>query len=200
MDSLDLEGAWVCAPRIHADHRGSFLEWFSSGEFAAKTGRTLDVAQVNCSVSARGVIRGIHFCDVPPGQAKYVMCASGAILDVIVDVRVGSPQFGRWTSVELTGDNKRAVFISEGLGHAFAALSDEATVLYLCSAPYAPGREHGVHAFDPDVAIAWPRGIPPVLSDKDAAAPSLALARAQGLLPDYASCARYLATTRSAAT
>src|SRR5260370_39946413 len=118
----------------------------------AGTGRRLDVAQANCSVSRRGVIRGIHFRDVPPGQAKYVSCTSGSILDVIVDLRVSSPGYGRWEAVPLDGETPRAVFISEGLGHAFAALSDEATVLYLCSTPYTPGSERGVH---PTRALRW---------------------------------------------
>lgn len=187
MDSLGVDGAWIFTPRIHTDQRGSFHEWFRSDEFALYTKRHLDVAQINCSVSRRGVIRGIHFSDVPPGQAKFVTCAAGAILDVVVDLRESSPTFGQWASAPLTADG-RAVFIEEGLGHAFAALSDQATVLYLCSTRYAPGREHGIHPLDPDLGIAWPAGLEPVLSDKDAAAPTLAEARESGLLPSYAAC------------
>jgi dTDP-4-dehydrorhamnose 3,5-epimerase len=184
MDALDVDGAWVFTPRIHPDRRGSFHEWFSQADLLATTGRSLDVAQANCSVSRRGVIRGIHFSDVPPGQAKYIICTSGSIIDVTVDLRVSSPGYGRWAAVPLDDQSRRAVFLSEGLGHAFVTLSDEATVLYLCSTPYAPGREHGVHPLDPDIGIAWPDGLDPILSDKDAAAPSLAQARAAGLLPD----------------
>ena len=184
MDALDVDGAWVFTPRIHPDRRGTFHEWFSQADLLAATGRSLDVAQANCSVSRRGVIRGIHFSDVPPGQAKYVICTSGSIIDVIVDLRLSSPGYGRWAAVPLDDQNRRAVFLSEGLGHAFVTLSDEATVLYLCSTPYAPGREHGVHPLDPEIGIAWPDGLDPILSDKDAAAPSLAEARAAGLLPD----------------
>ncbi|SRR6266487_4944648 len=196
MQPLEVDGAWVFTPRIHPDHRGSFHEWFSDAGLRAGTGRPLAVAQANCSVSARGVIRGIHFSDVPPGQAKYVICASGSILDVIVDLRVSSPGFGRWTAVQLTEENRRAVFISEGLGHGFATLSDQATVLYLCSAPYLPGSEHGVHPLDPAIGIEWPAGAEPILSDKDAAAPTLEQARASGLLPDYGSCAAHAAGLR----
>ncbi len=193
MEPLGIAGAWAFTPAIHADDRGSFLEWFRGADLARAAGYPLDVAQANCSVSRRGVLRGIHFADVPPGQAKYVSCLSGALLDVIVDLRVGSPTFGRWESVRLDDAGRRAVFLAEGLGHAFMALSEQATAVYLCSTPYAPGREHGVHPLDPDLAITWPPGITPVLSEKDAAAPSLQKAQAAGLLPDYAKCLAYTA-------
>jgi dTDP-4-dehydrorhamnose 3,5-epimerase len=199
MDALDIHGAWVFSPRIHADRRGSFLEWFTDAELRADLGHRMDIAQANCSVSRRGVIRGIHFSDVPPGQAKYVTCASGAILDVVVDLRVGSPSFGKWEAVRLDDTSRRALYIGEGLGHAFAAVSDQATVLYLCSTPYAPDREHGVNPLDPAIGIAWPADIEPVLSDKDAAAPSLAQAQAAGLLPDHAECQAYIAKLRAGA-
>jgi dTDP-4-dehydrorhamnose 3,5-epimerase len=198
MDALDIDGAWVFTPRVLSDSRGSFLEWFRDAEFQADLGHSLDVAQANCSVSRRGVIRGIHFADVPPGQAKYVTCMSGAVLDVVVDLRVGSPGYGRWAAVPLNDETRRAVFVAEGLGHAFMALSDEATVLYLCSTPYAPGREHGVHPLDPDIGIVWPADVEVILSDKDAAAPSLAEARSAGLLPDYGDCLAYAARLCSA--
>ena len=196
MDALSIDGAWAFTPRIHADSRGSFLEWFQAGELADLLGFPMDIAQANCSVSHRGVLRGIHFADVPPGQAKYVSCISGAILDVAVDLRVGSPGFGRWEAVRLDEESRRALLLSEGLGHAFMALTGSATVVYLCSTPYAPGREHGVHPLDPDLGISWPADIQPVLSDKDAAAPSLAKAQAAGLLPDYAACMAYAAQRR----
>jgi dTDP-4-dehydrorhamnose 3,5-epimerase len=178
---------------VHNDDRGSFAEAFRGAEFAADLGYRLDVAQANCSVSRRGVIRGIHYADVPPGQAKYVTCMAGAILDVIVDLRAGSPSFGKWEAVELNADTRRAVFIAEGLGHAFTALTDGATALYLCSTPYAPGREHGVHPLDPAIGIAWPTddGWAPVLSDKDAAAPTLDEALRAGQLPRYDECTAY---------
>jgi dTDP-4-dehydrorhamnose 3,5-epimerase len=191
MDALDIDGAWLFTPRIFLDERGGFLEWFRDTEFLADIGYRPEVAQANCSVSRRGVIRGIHFADVPPGQAKYVTCVAGEILDVIVDLRAGSPGFGRWTAVTLDDQARQAVFIAEGLGHAFATLSAEATVLYLCSTPYAPGREHGVHPLDPGLGIAWPDGLAPILSAKDASAPSLAEARAAGSLPQYRDCLAY---------
>jgi len=199
MEPAGIDGAWVFTPRIFHDTRGHFLECFRAAELSAVLGYRPDVAQANCSVSRRGVIRGIHFADVPPGQAKYICCASGAILDVIVDVRVGSPGYGRWAAVHLDDVERRAVFLSEGLGHAFMALSDEATVIYLCSTAYAPEREHGVHPLDPDVGIAWPAGVEPLLSEKDAAAPTLGQARAERLLPAYADCAAYRTRLRGTA-
>jgi dTDP-4-dehydrorhamnose 3,5-epimerase len=193
MDELGIEGSWVFTPRIHRDLRGGFLEWFSDAALRDAVGYRPDVMQAGCSISRRGVLRGIHFADVPPGQAKYVSCLSGAVLDVIVDVRAGSPGFGTWQAVRLDDQDRRAVLITEGLGHGFMALSREATVVYLCSTPYAPHREHGVHPLDPDLGISWPAGLEPVLSDKDAAAPSLTQALAGGLLPDYRECLDYRA-------
>jgi dTDP-4-dehydrorhamnose 3,5-epimerase len=196
MNPLGIEGAWVYTPQVHHDDRGSFAEAFRGAEFAVALGYQLDVAQVNSSVSRRGVIRGIHYADVPPGQAKYVTCLAGAILDVVVDLRAGSPSFGKWEAVQLDAGTRRAVFLSEGLGHAFMALTDGATALYLCSTPYAPGREHGVDPLDPAIGIAWPddddEGGALVLSEKDAGAPTLEEALRAGQLPRYEDCTAYL--------
>jgi len=199
MEPMSICGAWTFTPAVYRDDRGYFLEWFRAGELSESLGYWPGTAQANCSVSRRGVIRGIHFASVPPGQAKYVTCVSGAVLDVIVDVRAGSPSYARWEAVRLDDESRRAVFLSEGLGHAFTALSDEATVIYLCSTPYSPGSEHGVHPLDPDIGIDWPTDTEPVLSPKDAAAPTLQEARRAGLLPVYADCEAYLGSLRKAA-
>ncbi|MBN9376557.1 MAG: dTDP-4-dehydrorhamnose 3,5-epimerase family protein [Cellulomonas sp.] len=189
--ALRLPGAWEFTPRQFADPRGVFLEYFQGAPFAQTVGHRLTVAQANLSVSAAGVVRGLHYADVPPSQAKYVTCARGAVLDVVVDIRVGSPTFGQWDSVLLDDSDRRAIYLSEGLGHAFMSLEDGSTVLYLCSAPYAPGHEHGVNPLDPALGITWPTTardggpLTPLLSDKDAAAPSLAEAVAGGLLPRW---------------
>ncbi|MBB4939057.1 dTDP-4-dehydrorhamnose 3,5-epimerase [Streptosporangium album] len=188
MEPLSIGGAWCHTPRVHVDPRGAFLESYRSADLEESVGHRLDLAQVNCSVSSRGVLRGVHFADVPPGQAKYVTCVSGAVLDVVVDVRVGSPTFGRWDAVRLDDESRRGLYIAEGLGHAFMALSEQATVVYLCSQPYAPGREHGIHPLDPAVGIDWPAGLEPLLSDKDAAAPTLGEALDAGLLPEHRAC------------
>jgi dTDP-4-dehydrorhamnose 3,5-epimerase len=188
MRQLGIPGAWVHEPKVFTDPRGGFHEWFRAADFASATGRELRPAQANCSVSVRGTLRGVHFADVPPGQAKYVKCASGAVLDVVVDLRVGSPDFGRWEAVRLDDRDHTSVFLSEGLGHAFMALTDQATVVYLCSEGYAPAGEHEVHPLDPALGIEWPAGIEPLLSPKDAGAPTLAEARERGLLPSYDDC------------
>jgi dTDP-4-dehydrorhamnose 3,5-epimerase len=168
-----------------------FLESFKEDVLAAAVGHSFTVKQVNTSVSAAGVVRGLHFADVPPGQAKYVMCTHGAVLDVVVDIRVGSPTFGAWDAVLLDDVDRRGVYVSEGLGHAFMSLADDSAVTYLCSEPYAPEREREVHPLDPDIAITWPkiardgRAIAPALSPKDEAAPTLEQAASSGLLPHY---------------
>ncbi|MEV4690766.1 dTDP-4-dehydrorhamnose 3,5-epimerase [Micromonospora echinospora] len=189
---LSIEGAWEITPRQHGDSRGLFMEWYRFDRLAEVVGHPLRLAQGNLSVSARGVVRGIHFADVPPGQAKYVTCVRGAVVDLVVDIRVGSPTFGRWEAVRLDDVDRRAVYLSEGLGHGFCALTDDATLSYLCSTTYNPGAEHTVHPLDPDLAIDWPVEAP-VLSARDAAAPSLAHARTAGLLPDYRSCLSFVA-------
>ncbi|MEU0250763.1 dTDP-4-dehydrorhamnose 3,5-epimerase [Streptomyces sp. NPDC006235] len=191
MRPLGIEGAWVLEPKVFPDDRGSFHEWYRGAEFREATGYDLSLAQANCSVSRRGVLRGVHFADVPPSQAKYVTCVRGAVLDVVIDIRVGSPTYRQWEAVRLDEDTRHAVFLAEGLGHAFMALTDDATVVYLCSAGYAPEREHGIHPLDPALGIEWPAGIEPLLSPKDDQAPSLAEAEREGLLPSYETCLAY---------
>lgn len=141
------------------------------------------------------MVRGVHFADVPPGQAKYVTCVRGAVLDVIVDIRVGSPTFGRWEAVRLDDVDRRAVYLSEGLGHGFCALTDDATLNYLCSTTYNPTAEHAVHPLDPELAIEWPAEAPQ-LSARDAAAPTLTEARRSGLLPQYDACRAFVSGLR----
>lgn len=202
---LAVPGAWEITPRQFTDPRGTFLEAFSEPRFVEAVGHPLTVRQVNSSVSAAGVVRGIHFADVPPSQAKYVTCTRGAVLDVVIDTREGSPTFGRWDSVLLDDVDRRAVYVSEGLGHAFCSLEDDSTVVYLCSTTYAPGREHGIDPLDPALGIQWPtadrqgRPFEPLLSDKDRDAPSLAEARESGLLPRWEDVQAYLDRLRAQA-
>jgi dTDP-4-dehydrorhamnose 3,5-epimerase len=199
MEPIGIDGAWLFTPRIRADERGWFLEWFRADEFAASTGHPLSLEQANCSISRRGSLRGIHFADIPPGQGKYVTCVRGRVLDVVVDIRTGSPTFGCSVTIELDERRRRAVYLSEGLGHGFFALSDEAVVIYLASQPYTPAREHGVNPLDPALRIAWPADIEPLLSEKDADAPSLAEAEEAGILPSYADYLAYQQKLRSPA-
>jgi dTDP-4-dehydrorhamnose 3,5-epimerase len=182
---LDIAGAWEITPQLHADARGLFFEWLTDRGFASFAGHRLDVRQANCSVSAAGVLRGLHFAQLPPSQAKYVTCLSGSVFDVVVDIRVGSPTFGHWDSVLLDDRDHRSVYLSEGLAHGFVALQDNSTVMYLCSAEYNPQREHTIAATDPALAIDWPTKHKLVLSDRDAAAPTLEELRAADLLPSW---------------
>jgi dTDP-4-dehydrorhamnose 3,5-epimerase len=197
---LTIPGAFEFTPNQHGDDRGVFLEWFQGAAFRERAGHDLTLAQANCSVSARGTLRGVHFADVPPGQAKYVTCANGAVLDIVVDIRVGSPTFGQVDSVLLDTTDRRAVYLSEGLGHAFLALEDASTVLYLCSTPYAPGREHGVNPLDPELGLPLPADVPLIVSDKDRDAPTLAEAAEAGLLPRWDECLKFVDELRAAAS
>jgi dTDP-4-dehydrorhamnose 3,5-epimerase len=181
---LGVPGAWEITPTVHGDERGVFFEWFSDREFAAMTGHRLDLRQANTSVSSAGVLRGLHFAQLPPSQAKYVTCLHGAVLDVVVDIRVGSPTFAQWDSVLLDDKDHRSIYISEGLAHGFVALQDDSTVSYLCSAGYSPQREHTICPTDPVIGVDWPV-TDPTLSDRDAAAPTLAEVQAAGLLPTW---------------
>ena len=183
---LSIPGAWELTPIQRSDDRGLFLEWYRFDVLQEAVGHALELKQANASISRRGVVRGIHFADVPPGQAKYITTTRGAVMDYVIDIRVGSPTFGQWDSVMLDDVDRRAVYIAEGLGHAFIALTQDATVNYLVSDTYNPTREHGINPLDPDIALVFPdaAGIP-LLSPKDELAPSFAEARELGLLPDW---------------
>ena len=183
---LSVSGAWELTPRVHTDPRGKFFEWFTDSAFTEFAGHRLDMRQANCSVSSAGVLRGVHFAQVPPSQAKYVTCLRGSVFDVVVDIRVGSPTFGHWDAVMLDDQHRRTVYVSEGLGHAFLALEDDSTVMYLCSAGYAPNREHTINALDPALGITWPAvDGEPIISDRDRQAPTLEEVQAAGLLPTW---------------
>lgn len=183
---LSVPGAWEITPRVHADSRGAFFEWFTEQGFADMTGHEFDLRQANCSISAAGALRGLHFAELPPSQAKYVTCVKGAVFDVAVDIRIGSPTYGQWDSVLLDDIDRRSIYLSEGLAHGFLSLQDDSTVMYLCSAPYAPQREHTIAAIDPEIGIEWPLPADRILlSDRDAVAPTLAEVRAAGLLPTW---------------
>jgi dTDP-4-dehydrorhamnose 3,5-epimerase len=172
---LKIEGSWVFEPKKFDDERGSFHEVFKLSQIREALGRNFEVKQANHSISKAGVIRGIHWADVPPGQAKYVSCFRGKIWDAVVDIRVGSPTFGQWDAVELSAENGKSMLISEGLAHVFLSLEDDSIVSYLCSEPFSPTSEHGVNPLDPDLAISfgaqWDESTF-VISTKDSNAPS----------------------------
>jgi dTDP-4-dehydrorhamnose 3,5-epimerase len=191
--ALDIAGAWEITPKVHPDSRGLFFEWLTDKGFTSFAGHRLDVRQANCSVSAAGVLRGLHFAQLPPSQAKYVSCITGSVFDVVVDIRVGSPTFGRWDAVVLDDRSHKSVYISEGLAHGFVALQDNSTVMYLCSAEYSPHGEHTISPTDPKLAIDWPSGHELVISDRDATAPTLDEVRAAGLLPTWEEAQAFIA-------
>jgi dTDP-4-dehydrorhamnose 3,5-epimerase len=194
---LSIPDAFEFTPRQHPDDRGVFLEWFKAEQLEKAIGHRLSLEQANISVSKRGAVRGIHFAQVPPSQAKYVSCIAGALLDVVVDIRVGSPTYGQWEAVTLDTENRKALYVAEGLGHVFMALEEGTAISYLCSTGYNPGREHGINPLDPAVGIDWPADVEPLLSPKDTAAPTLAEAAEQDLLPTYVGCQAFYAQLRS---
>jgi dTDP-4-dehydrorhamnose 3,5-epimerase len=197
--ALKIEGSFEITPRQFPDDRGVFLESFRGDRLAEAVGHRMDVIQTNVSVSSKGTVRGVHFADVPPSQGKYVTALSGSFIDFVVDIRVGSPTFGLWEAVLLDTIDRRAIYIAEGLGHAICSLADDSSVMYLCSAVYDPAREHAINPLDPELGLAIPEGVTPVLSPKDAAAPSLSQALEQGLLPRYDECLTYYAQLASRA-
>jgi dTDP-4-dehydrorhamnose 3,5-epimerase len=183
---LSIADAYEVAPELHSDERGTFFEWYRFDRLQETIGHPLDLRQANTSISRRGALRGIHFADVPRGQAKYVVVARGSILDFVVDIRVGSPTYGTWESVLLDDVDHRAVYLSEGLGHLFVALEDDTTVSYLVSETYNPAAEHAVDPFDPDLGLEFPLDKAELLvSHKDRDAPSLADLASSGALPDF---------------
>lgn len=183
---LSILGAWVFTPQVFGDDRGSFHEWFRTEQFTEKIGWPFQVAQANLSRSTRGVVRGIHLADVPPGQAKLVTCVAGSVRDVLVDLRVGSPTFGQHVTVELTEDNNLCLYVPLGVGHGFAATSENATLNYLVTEAYNPDKEWGLHPFDPELGIDWPvEEDQAILSAKDASAPRLSDETVAARLPQY---------------
>ncbi|QHC59486.1 dTDP-4-dehydrorhamnose 3,5-epimerase family protein [Rathayibacter sp. VKM Ac-2760] len=183
---LDIPDAYEITPRQFPDDRGVFYEFYRFDRLAEKVGHPLALQQGNTSVSKRGTVRGIHFAQIPPSQAKYVSCFSGAVLDYIIDVRVGSPTFGRWDSVLLDDVDRRSVYLAEGLAHAFVALTEGAVVSYLVSSTYDPVREKGIDPLDEQIGLRFPAEAgEPLLSPKDTEAPTLAEAEALGILPTW---------------
>lgn len=193
---LSIPDAWEISTDVFPDDRGLFVNPFRGDVLAEATGRELRVVQTNHSASRRGAVRGVHFALLPPGQAKYVHVPRGAALDIVVDIRVGSPTYGQCEAVRLDDRELNAVFLSEGLGHCAIALEEDTVLSYLCSTTYDPAREKGVNPLDSELALPIPDGITPLLSPKDTAAPSLAEAAESGLLPTYDECRAFYASLR----
>lgn len=186
---LAVVGAYEFTPRIFPDERGIFVAPFQEPVFAEAVGRPLfPVAQSNHSRSRRGVVRGVHYTVTPPGTAKYVYCPSGRAIDIVVDIRVGSPTFGKWDSVVLDPVDFRAAYLPVGVGHAFVALEDDTVMSYLLSDSYVAENELALSPTDPALGLPLPGAAEAILSARDLAAPTFAEARKRGLLPSYERC------------
>lgn len=190
ISEMAVPGAYRIEPEPLGDARGHFFESVRVSALLAESGWELTVRQVNMSVSHRNTLRGVHGTKVPPGQAKFVTCVRGAALDIAVDIRVGSPTFGRHDVTYQSAEAGTAVYLPDGIGHAFLALTDDTCMTYLCSQEYEPGTMIDIDALDPELALPWDLREPPIRSAKDAAAPTLAQAAAAGLLPAYEQCHR----------
>ncbi|KQX56324.1 MULTISPECIES: dTDP-4-dehydrorhamnose 3,5-epimerase [unclassified Streptomyces] len=186
---LAVEGAFEFRPKIFTDERGLFVSPFQETAAREALGHPLfPVAQTNHSVSRRGTIRGAHYTLTPPGIAKYVYCARGSALDIVIDVRVGSPTYGRSETVLLDQEDFRAVYFPVGVAHAFVALEDRTVMSYMLSGEYAPQNELALSVFDPVLGLSLPTDVEPVMSERDLAAPTLETAEKSGTLPDYRTC------------
>jgi dTDP-4-dehydrorhamnose 3,5-epimerase len=173
--ATDIDGVLVIEPEVFGDERGFFLESFRQEWFDAAVGTHVAFVQDNQSRSSRGVLRGLHWQEAPHAQGKLVRVTSGAVFDVAVDIRRGSPSFGRWFGIELSESNHRQLWIPPGLAHGFVVLSESADFLYKTTAYYQPAAERALRWDDPELAIAWPElGTAPVVSAKDRTARSFA--------------------------
>ena len=167
----ELNGVLLVTPRVFPDERGFFMETYKESDFR-KSGIGETFTQDNHSMSKKGVLRGLHFQYPPAAQGKLVRVMSGAVWDVAVDIRKGSPSFGRWYAVELSSANSRMIYIPPGFAHGFVALSDDVHLLYKCTVEYDAALDAGIRWDDPDIGIQWPVKNPAV-SDKDGALPLL---------------------------
>lgn len=189
IDKLDIEGAFSFTPPVYKDDRGRFASTHQDAAFLEAVGRPLfPVRDISHNLSNRGVMRGIHYTSVPPGRAKYVYCPRGSVQDYLVDLRVGSPTFGRWVMSSLREDNCRALYIPLGVGHAFVSREDGTVISYVMSDGYVPSAELAVSALDPDLGLPLPDMVTLIQSDRDMAAPTLAEAKENELLPTYEAC------------
>jgi dTDP-4-dehydrorhamnose 3,5-epimerase len=188
---LKISGSWKIEFQKFDDNRGFFYESFKEEDFKKLIGRNLNIKQTNTSSSSKGSVRGIHYALVPPSQAKLVQCQRGSIKDYVIDIRVGSPTFGQFEEIELNENSASAVFIEEGLAHAFVALENQTVVTYFVTEKYNPEREKGINPFDKTLNVKWP-DLELILSEKDKQAISLDEAKIQGLLPSFDECQKFI--------
>lgn len=179
-----IAGCFILESGVFSDDRGLFREWFKLADLTA-AGASFTVEQANFSVSARNVVRGLHYSLAPRGQAKVVTCAHGTLDDVIFDIREGSPTYGQLVVVSLAADQGRSVLLPAGVAHGFCVTSELGALAYLLSSPYDAPNEVEIHPLDPDINVPWPLTGDPIMSTKDAAAPTLAERRAAHQLPRW---------------
>jgi dTDP-4-dehydrorhamnose 3,5-epimerase len=182
---LSIHGAWLLQSRVFADDRGTFSEWFKSSLLTELTGESFEPVQANVSVSNAGVIRGIHYSLAPRGQAKLVTVLRGSILDVAIDVRVGSPTFGKYESAVMVVGDGQTMFLRSDMAHAFQALENNTVVSYLVSSEYSPTDEKEISPICSTLNIQWSKNLQIVLSEKDRIAPNIAQQSAANLLPSF---------------
>jgi NDP-hexose 3,5-(Or5-) epimerase len=185
IEETAIPGAFLITPDHLPDDRGSFYESLRCDELERSAGITFRPHQINYSVSKRHTLRGIHSVRIPPGQAKFVTCVRGVLRDIVVDLRIGSPTFGRHQVNELDADSGRSVYVPEGVGHGFLALTDDACICYVVSSTYVPGTQIDINPLDPDLGLPWNCPETPLISEKDAKAPTVAEAVAAGILPVF---------------
>jgi dTDP-4-dehydrorhamnose 3,5-epimerase len=189
--ALKISGSWIIEFQKFEDNRGYFYESFKEEDFQKLIGRQLSIKQTNTSSSSKGSIRGIHYALVPPSQAKLIQCQRGSIKDYVIDIRVGSPTFGEFEAIELNENAPTAIFIEEGLAHAFVALENNTIVTYYVSEKFNPEREKGINPFDKTLNVKWP-DLELILSEKDKSAISLDEAKSQGILPLFDECKAFI--------
>jgi dTDP-4-dehydrorhamnose 3,5-epimerase len=188
---LKISGSWKINFQKFNDNRGFFYESFKEEDLKREINRTFVIKQTNTSSSTKGSVRGIHYAMVPPSQAKLVQCQRGSIKDYVIDIRVGSPTFGQFEEISLDENSASAIFIEEGLAHAFVSLENQTVVTYYVSEKYNPEREKGINPFDKTLNVLWPK-IDLIVSDKDKEAISLTEAKEQGLLPTFDECKKFI--------
>jgi NDP-hexose 3,5-(Or5-) epimerase len=182
IEETAVPGAYLVTPHQLHDARGNFYEGLRTEELERAVGVPFTPRQINYSTSRRNTLRGIHSVAIPPGQAKFVTCVRGALRDIVVDLRVGSPAFGRHSSQVLDAGSGRSVYVPEGVGHGFLTLTDDTCICYVLSSAHVPGTQIDINPLDTALALPWGFTEPPLISDKDAKAPSAAEAASAGLL------------------
>jgi len=184
LTELSIPGLFLLESPVWADERGLFREWYKKVDLD-EAGLDFPIQQANFAVSRRDVVRGLHYSLAPQGQAKLVTCAWGELVDVVVDIRVGSPTYGRVEMVNLKAGEERSVLVPAGAAHGYCVTSELGAITYLLSSPYDAPHELEIHPLDDAVGVAWPLSGEPVLSEKDAAAPTLASRRDADQLPHF---------------